>query len=433
MTCFLMILGFFICIFEELMIYSVCDTFLERRFCFKYQDFVIIAFLSSILFLANQLHHPLLNVAVALMTSLTIALLLFTGLIREQLYCCSLACMVIFSTEHVGFRLLGGELSRYGFLSTILATIMIKLTSFFILQVICHYAKNKKIQFTGSRITTWCFFLYPLTCFILLIGLRYSHINVTLHSFGEKILIVGLFLLLFSNMLLFFLYDYIISITEQVRKHELSQTKDSLTQQHFAILQETNTKYASLLHDVNNYIQTIQTLQLQNDSLKIKSISNSLMNEISDISSQTFCSSPVINAILHEKQQSSLQKQLDFRVFVEPCFPTPDIPDNDLISLLCNLLDNAMEAAIQCTDGFVDVKFFVNGTYQIIKIQNPYKDHPKHDQNRFFTSKPDTQNHGFGIRRVEAIAEKHHGTLKISMEESLFTAVVLLPVKTAQQ
>lgn len=264
----------------------------------------------------------------------------------------------------------------------------------------------------------------------MLLGLRYSGIDFPSQVFGDAMLTIGLFLLLFSNMLLFVLYDYLITLTGRMHEYELNQTKDALTRQHFSILQETNDRYAGLLHDVNNYIQTVQAIRTQGDSQQLDHISASLMSEISEIRGQTFCTCPLVNAVLLEKQQAARQDGIDYRVFVEPYFPTPHMADKDLISLLCNLLDNALEAAVKCPDPYVDIKFFVNGTYQVFKISNPYAGEPSRDHDRFFTTKPDAQNHGYGIRRAEAIAEKYHGTLSCTPQGSTFTAIVLLPLES---
>ena len=428
MTCFMIFFGLAVCAFEELMVYSVCNTFLQRRLSGKYQDFLAIAGFTLFLLVINQLHHPLLNVTATVLTAFCIALLIFTGGARERLYCCSLTCLVLFATEYVGFRILGGDLSARSFLSTIIATVLIKLSAFIILQMICSGSKNKKVRFAGPQKIIGCFFLYPLSCFVLLLGLRYSKISAPPRTVGEFVLITGLLMLLFSNMLLFFLYDYVVTISGQIHEHELSQAKDHLTQQHFSIIQETNRKYTSLLHDVNNYIRTIQNIQLQEDSRQIQHISESLMAEISGIGSQTFCSSPIINAILHEKYQEALGAQIDFHIFVEPCFPEPQISDHDLISLLCNLIDNAEEAAVQCEHPYVNIQLFVNGAYQVIKVRNPYRNDLIYSQKHFFTSKPNPEKHGFGIRRVEAITKKYNGSFSCTPGSDEFTAVALLPL-----
>lgn len=427
MTFFIMLFGLAVCVFEELMVYTVCKTFLKRRFSHRYQDFGTLVCLSLALFCINQLHSPIFNVTGAVTTSLIIAVLLFTGSVSEQIYCCSITCLVIFATEHVGFRILGGNLSMHGLLFTVIVTVLVKLTSFIILQAICYHAKSKNIRLTGSHSIGWCFFLYPISCFILLLGLRYSKIHIVPQSAGESLLIAGLFMILFSNMLLFFLYDYTVTISDHIREYELSQTRDSLTQSHFVAVQETNQKYSALLHDVNNYIRTVQTIQLQGATVSIQHISESLMGEINNISSQTFSSSPIINAILLEKKQEALKNQIDFRVFVEPGFPEPSIADNDLISLLCNLIDNAIEAAIPCENSYVDIQFFVNGAYQVIKIRNPYQHMLIRHHAHFLTSKTDTEKHGFGMKRIENIMEKYNGTLSCTPGEAEFTAIALIP------
>lgn len=429
MTVFSIVFGIAVCVFEEVMVYTVCQTFLERRFSSKCADISVLAGLSLILFFVNRQHSSVLNFTFGIATALSLALLLFYGLKKEKIYCCILACLVIFATEYIGFRVLGSDLSTHSFSAMVFTTLAVKLTAFIILQWICRSAKAKTLHFIGSTIITWCFFLYPVSLTILLIGLRYSNVRIETHSAGQILLIAGLLLLLFSNMLLFFLYDYIIRISDQMREYEARQMKDLLMQQHYASLQEISHRYASILHDVNNYIRTVQTMQLEEQSAQIQHTSESLMQEISGISGLTYCNSPLINAVLHEKKQEAVNRQIRFEVFVEPFFPDPAVDDSDLISLLCNLLDNAVEAAVQCEDPFIKVALFVNNAQQLFKICNSSPHKPLAGGPRFLTTKADTQNHGFGIARVESIAEKYGGVLRCKAEDSGFTATVVLPLK----
>lgn len=427
MNCFLFVFGLVICGFEVWMIYSLGETFLNRRFSRKYQDIIVLSGFTLLLFCINQLHNSVLNLMATVVLVAGTMLLLFSGSVMERIYCGSLVSLILLLTEFVGFRVLGGDLSEHRLFTTVIATILIKLSSFMILQVICCRAKNRDIRFTGSQKITWCFFFYPAACFILLLGLRYSRFKLTAGSIGELLLVAGLCLLLFSNMLLFFLYDHIVSMSERMREYELSQTKDSLNQRHFAIVRETNHKYASLLHDVNNYISIIQSIQLQGDLERLQCTAQSLLKEISGISSQNFCCSPIINAILYEKQQAAVKNHIDFDIFVEMNFIPPDIDDNDLISILCNLIDNALEAAQQSDDKSVKVQLYMNAGYHVLKIRNTCPNRQVPQRLQLLTTKSDKSRHGFGIERVKAIAKKYNGISNFSPENGIFTAIVLLP------
>ena len=161
MTHFFLFFGLAVCSFELLMVYMLCEAFLDRRCARKYQDFSVIVCFSAVLFLINQQHNPMLNLVASLTISYLLSLLLFSGYNRERIYCCGLACFVIFAAEHIGYRIMGSDISRYGFFPMTIATILIKLTSFIILQIICCNARSKKMLFNGTRTTVICFFLYP--------------------------------------------------------------------------------------------------------------------------------------------------------------------------------------------------------------------------------------------------------------------------------
>lgn len=150
MAYFLVILGFSVCVFEEMMVYSVCNTFLERRFAHKYQDILIVVCMSAVLFMANRLQYSKLNIAAAILISGTTTLWLFGGSIIGRIYYCGLACIVILATEYAGYHILGGDLPSQSLFSTLAVTILTKLSAFIILRIICYSVRNKKVPFFRS-------------------------------------------------------------------------------------------------------------------------------------------------------------------------------------------------------------------------------------------------------------------------------------------
>ena len=117
------------------------------------------------------------------------------------------------------------------------------------------------------------------------------------------------------------------------------------------------------------------------------------------------------------KESILVPKQLPFR-------------DEDLCSLLSNLLDNALEAAAQSGEKApaVEISILPRQEYLFIRVTNPVdKALPEHRRMTLETTKTKhTELHGFGTRIIRSIAETYNGSVKYSMSGGLFTTDVML-------
>ena len=104
--------------------------------------------------------------------------------------------------------------------------------------------------------------------------------------------------------------------------------------------------------------------------------------------------------------------------------------DEDLCSLLSNLLDNAIEAAAQSGEAepTVDISILPRQEYLFIHVTNPVdKTLPEKRRMTLETTKAShTELHGFGTRIIRRIAERYHGSVKYSMTGGIFTTNVML-------
>lgn len=92
-----------------------------------------------------------------------------------------------------------------------------------------------------------------------------------------------------------------------------------------------------------------------------------------------------------------------------------------------NLLDNALEAATGSECGYVYVSLFMgNDAFLIFKVVNNFRVKPKKRGKVYLTIKQDKGRHGFGIKKVEELAQKYGGMLNISEDQNVFNAVLLL-------
>lgn len=157
---------------------------------------------------------------------------------------------------------------------------------------------------------------------------------------------------------------------------------------------------------------------------KLSDYLNSLEPSVGTAFAGDYTGHGLIDAIL-SIQLSRAQEQ---GVYVElDAAPLPEalpVSDDDMTALLMNMLDNALEACARLpADGekWMSLSVLPDGTYLAFTCRNaapPPADGP--------TSKPDKRAHGFGLRRIHAVAEKYGGTAAVEWEEDSFSITIKL-------
>jgi sensor histidine kinase YesM len=109
------------------------------------------------------------------------------------------------------------------------------------------------------------------------------------------------------------------------------------------------------------------------------------------------------------------------------------IPDVDLVCLLSNLLDNAIEACLQVEVGKrrISLKFAQRAGCLFIREENTKR--PKkvlQNGELIGTTKADRSAHGFGARIMRDVVKRCDGTMEFQETEDTFTAVIMLRPET---
>lgn len=99
----------------------------------------------------------------------------------------------------------------------------------------------------------------------------------------------------------------------------------------------------------------------------------------------------------------------------------------DMSVLLGNLMDNAIKAALESEDKYLDLDMNYDKGVLILIITNSYDGNLSMHKNRLISTKTDTElPHGIGLSSVEKIVEQNNGYLNISHEMHRFTVKIVL-------
>ncbi len=104
--------------------------------------------------------------------------------------------------------------------------------------------------------------------------------------------------------------------------------------------------------------------------------------------------------------------------------------ESDIYSLFGNLLDNAVEESRTFDEEhrIINLSVAQEKDFVLIHEENFIQARPEMVDGLPQTTKPDTANHGFGIRSMQMIAEKYNGHLMVQIERNVFQMDILLPI-----
>lgn len=156
-----------------------------------------------------------------------------------------------------------------------------------------------------------------------------------------------------------------------------------------------------------------------------------LLDEFSQqpISPNTKCihtGNAVVDAILNKEAATALQKGIAFHVDASLTSNMP-VSDSELVSLISNLVSNAMEASEKVDSPEIDIHIFPTRCYLCIKIQNRANIELLRSNPEMHTTKHNAKQHGFGLSVIRGIAEQHDGSADFTVtEDGWFIAKVML-------
>lgn len=276
-----------------------------------------------------------------------------------------------------------------------------------------------------------------LSCFSIasscvMLVMFYTGLAVTLPAHIVNMMLISSLILLFANILLFVGYQYSQKVSQQYLSLQMVKQKDEAEGVYFRMLEEKYNDQRVLIHDIRRHLTAIKGLAQEQgaDSVvgyvtKIKELP-ALQNKI------RYCKNPMLNVVLSRYSELCHERGIAFQVDVrdkEYEFIAP----NDITALFGNLLENAVEAAQDTTEPYVELRVdSPAGTDMFLLLTNPCSQPPREDgRSGYLTRKLNKEQHGIGLKSVKAIVEKYHGTINhdYDQETKLFNISVLLKDK----
>ena len=172
---------------------------------------------------------------------------------------------------------------------------------------------------------------------------------------------------------------------------------------------------------VDEIIGNLDTISSQEEEAVIEQLDN--------VKFATVTGNKILDSMLWHK--STLCRELSVVMEMEWNLPEDvGIEDMDMIGLVGNLLDNAIEACsrVKYRERLIQVKSNQHANIMSIRVRNTKNEFEEPVKNQFRTIKSDTENHGIGMKIIRGIVDKYDGTIQYYDEKTELTIIVNLQI-----
>lgn len=212
---------------------------------------------------------------------------------------------------------------------------------------------------------------------------------------------------------------------------QLLLQKEANSIEYYEMLLSQNENQSILIHDIKKHLQSIDVLNDKKEHEKIKAYIRRLLlsSDLKEISQ--LCDNEMLNAILCRYKRQCDNKHVAFHTDIRSG-ALNFLTDNDLTSLFCNLLDNALEAACGMPDSFIELNTSKREKtpFLVITVINSSRKNPISDpQGILTTQKADRRRHGFGMKSIQKIVDKYHGNIQMYYNDATLTFHTILTLK----
>lgn len=208
------------------------------------------------------------------------------------------------------------------------------------------------------------------------------------------------------------------------QERELFEQEIRMYENQFEIIRQSQIAARSLKHDMKHHLKMLYDLVSSgnnNAALKYLSDMGAFMDNMEEfVSSGNERIDSILNYMIGKAQNANIH--ISWKIQIPEQI---EISTFDINVILSNLLDNALNALEDIPNPTLEILMKYDRGLLCISIQN----NCSHEQAAIFhahsVSQPDNE-HGYGLKNVQRIVEKYHGSLTTECVNDVFHASILL-------
>lgn len=190
-------------------------------------------------------------------------------------------------------------------------------------------------------------------------------------------------------------------------------------------LQAIYNEQRSLTHDFNHHIDTIHGLLTNKNNEAALLYTKSLVDNPSTGMMVVSTNNQILDVLLNQKYALAKSQNTDVRFTVNDLSALP-LPDKDIVVIVGNLLDNALQAcAMFQAHSCIQFKMLKQNEQTLLSVGNTALP-SKCEDNKFVTNKSNAQAHGFGLQNIKKTLRFYNCEYSIQCKNEWFEFTAIL-------
>lgn len=234
-------------------------------------------------------------------------------------------------------------------------------------------------------------------------------------------------LLFICGIIVFTLHNYrsIASLMEKQNEQNLLLKKYELEEDFVKNIDNSLQTLSKVRHDFKNHLIILDGYAERKDTEKLQEYIHKINEEIGATKLYD-TSHNLISSLLNAKNAVCEKEHITFHV--EHHFHHVAIDDFSIITILGNIIDNAITAAGKTAQGVIDLSIVqIDSLLEITCRNNHCESITEKDGKLLTTKKSEHGFHGIGLGNVKTCVENINGTLDIHYTDSEFEVKIALP------
>jgi sensor histidine kinase YesM len=276
--------------------------------------------------------------------------------------------------------------------------------------------KNIKRSNSLSLVHWFTTLSLPLFSMFLAILISYSPLN-------QFLTLMGIVIILVINVLTLHIHDTLSITYSQKLQLTLSEQEKSYYFNQCELMQRSAETLRAFRHDIQKHLFVVKDYIKEGNHEQAHDYLLELIGEAAPNVAYSDSGNTAFDSIINYKLINTVELGIEVELDIA-------IPENinvevaDIVTILGNLLDNAIEATAEAENKHIHVAVHFDKGRLFISVTNSFSGELKYVDDALATSKHGTR--GYGLKNIRKSVTKYNGQLIINHKDTMFTAEVFL-------
>lgn len=298
----------------------------------------------------------------------------------------------------------------------------------FLFFITCFIRKKSSHNNKGGKIY-YLISVVPIFSVIILIIYYKILEGISLPKLYEHFMFVSALCILIINFLTIFIFEYIQTRQEKITKLELDLQISSDAIRYNKLIEQQDENQKILIHDIKRHLQAISLICQKNNYVEAKKYTERLLSDSTLTQTFHFSQNEYLNLILSKYIPICKHNHISLKIDAQNS-QIDFMVKEDITALFCNIIDNAIESSLSIPNAYIELKIVTTpqNCSTLISCTNSCRTAPKKSSTYYQTNKDNKVYHGIGLRSIEKITNKYHGSMQCYYQEATkeFHTVLIL-------